>query len=253
MLENVSMDKVQILKDYAFSGCDSLETISMPAVTEIGGGAFKSDSLLKTVKMPKVQTISGDAFHSCTSLTGVKLPDSLTEIGSEAFCGCKSLTEITVPKKVAEIPFRTFTDCTALEKATVLNPDCTISDLENTMSSKDITTIFGYEGSTAQSYAEKYGYAFGVLSSEPASDPFPDIDGNNEITASDAQAILLVYVVIMLGDEPDFTAEQLAAADVDGNGEITALDAQYTLRYYLYNTILDDPATWDEILHPDGE
>lgn len=51
-----------------------------------------------------------------------------------------------------------FQNCTILESVTINNPNCSIYDSKYTIS--DTATIYGYENSTAQEYAEKYSRNF---------------------------------------------------------------------------------------------
>ena len=64
----------------------------------------------------------------------------VTGIGKSAFGGCSSLTEITI-----------------------LNPECVISAYSDTLGDPEKTTVYGYSGSTAEAYAEQFGYSFVVL------------------------------------------------------------------------------------------
>lgn len=89
---------------------------------------------------------------------------------------------------------------------------------------------------------EGEGYGLGIYAGEaPVSETFPDMDGDNEISANDAQVVLLAYAEMLSGNPSGLTPEQEAAADVNGDSEITALDAQYILAYYLQNTVLSNP------------
>lgn len=53
-----------------------------------------------------------------------------------------------------------------------------------------------------------------------------DVDGDGEVTPTDASYVLRVAALLNTFDE-----KEKAAADVDGDGEITALDGSYILRY----------------------
>lgn len=91
-----------------------------------------------------------------------------TEIGDKAFCDCKSLKSVTIPDLVTKICSGAFSCCDSLKSTTLLNPDCKIAYDPDTISNgydgfADVYyngVIRGYENSTAQAYAEKFGYKF---------------------------------------------------------------------------------------------
>lgn len=106
----------------------------------------------------------------CTNLTSVTIPDSVIEIYG-SFYGCSGLTELTISEGVTKIAGSAFSRCTGLKEITILNPDCEIYDSKNVISNgidKNHNpyfngTIYGYKDSTAQAYAEKYGYNFEAI------------------------------------------------------------------------------------------
>ena len=94
-------------------------------------------------------------FESCYVLTSVTIPDIVTSIGEGVFTECSSRTSIVTE-----------------------NPDCEIYDSSRTINNGYIDgdpnfngTIYGYEDSTAQAYAEKYGYTFESLGAAPEFTP----------------------------------------------------------------------------------
>lgn len=173
-------DSVTAIGVRAFTACASLTEINVPAsVATIGSGAFGScnnlaaitvdennknykdiDGVLFTkdgktiVQFPAgkadtaytvpdgVVTIAEDAFDSCAALTKVVLPDSVTAIMDSAFGYCSSLTEITIPASVIEINNYAFTRCS------------------------DDLTIYGYTGSTAETFAKENQIKFVALKDE---------------------------------------------------------------------------------------
>ncbi len=86
-------DGVEIIGDYAFSGCSYLTEIIIPeGVTEIGERAFNFCSELYSVQFPKsLVSIVEEAFLDCTKLININLPRSVTIIGNNAFENCENL------------------------------------------------------------------------------------------------------------------------------------------------------------------
>ena len=155
-------DSVTTIGDEAFSRCDSLTSVMIPdSVTTIGGCAFADCNSLTSVTIgDSVTTIGQWAFADCNSLTSVTIGDSVTTIGDYAFIFCYGLTSVTIPNSVTTIGDRAFESLTSV---TVLNANCSIYDDKDTLGVPGMTVIYGYSGSTAESYAEKYGYDFEPL------------------------------------------------------------------------------------------
>lgn len=84
-----------------------------------------------------VTNIRPYAYSDCYYLKKLALPDTVTTIGDSAFSGCVYLEEITIPDTVTSIGVDLFND--------------------------DELTIYGYEGSTAQSYAIDNNITFVAL------------------------------------------------------------------------------------------
>ena len=153
------------------SDCDKSATeVVIPAeidglpVTSIEGNAFYKCSALTSVVIPDSVTFIGcSAFSECSSLTSIIIPDSVEDIGMSAFSGCSSLTLVTISEGVTAIGGNAFEGCESLTSIKILNPKSLIYDASNQDYEKtigDTVTIYGYDNSTAQTYAENFGNEF---------------------------------------------------------------------------------------------
>ena len=174
-------DSVTIIYPDAFNSCSSLTSVTIGnSVTSIGYNAFYFCSSLTSVTIGNsVTSIRDYAFSYCQSLASITIPDSVTSIGSYAFYNCSSLTSITIPDSVTSIGSDAFYSCDSLEIVTIgsglknlysqafaycpklsdiyfYSKNCSISSNAITV----YATIHGYTGSTAETFAEKYGYEF---------------------------------------------------------------------------------------------
>ncbi|MDE6657951.1 MAG: leucine-rich repeat protein [Oscillospiraceae bacterium] len=250
-----------VIRNSSFALCKALETVTMgDGVAEIGENCFTQCSNLKTVQLsPTLKTLGAYAFRGC-ALEQVKIPDSVETIGEYAFSQCNltkvtlheglkiikadafysntSLTEITIPSTVEEIGSDTFQDNKNLESITFLGMNTVLYSLRL----PETTLIRGYEGSTAQAYAEKNGNSFEIISSnlepEPPTDTIEillgDVNDDKKINAEDASNILIAAALIGAGNDSGLTSEQIKSADVNHDDSVNASDASLVLAYAAY-------------------
>ena len=146
------------------------------------------DAKLTSVKLGKnVKTIGERAFQNCDTIKELELNDVLESVGNYAFASARYIeSELVFPETIKSIGKRAFDlngDCPS---ATILNPDCGMG--ENCISG---TLIVGYEGSTAQKYAEENGYPFRALEGTPRKAGDTNCDGKVEL----ADAILIMQAL----------------------------------------------------------
>ena len=130
-------------------------------------GPSKNLTIPSEIEDLAVTDIADSAFNSCKSLISVTIDEGPIRIGSHAFSGCTGLTNVTIPKSVTSLGVQAFYDCASLNAVTILNPDCRIPEMsfdngyDNVNKTRKYNgTIYGYEGSTAQAWAEKHGCIF---------------------------------------------------------------------------------------------
>ena len=251
-LKNIKIPSgVETISYGAFSCCSALESIRLPeSVLWIDHNAFDSCTSLVSINIPEAVTvIYRETFRECKSLVSVKLPSGIRQISELAFYGCSSLTHMTIPESVTSIGQSAFAYCSALEEINIRNAECAIFDDASTISGRYSRTgtstgdssgysyfydgiIRGYEDSTAQEYAEKYGYTFVPIYTGEFVSGDANLDG--ELSVADATFIMQT---LANPDECSFAGtneweKYLLCADVTGDGDgVTSADALSIQKY----------------------
>lgn len=250
-------DGVTIIADRAFCECSELVSITIPdSLTTIGDDAFVCCSKLTSINIPNgVTSIGADAFDECSGLTAIIIPDSVTNIGYAAFYRCSGLTSITIPDGVTTIGDWTFYECPALTSITL--PDSVTSISDKAIKDNSDVTIYGYEGSRAESYAKEKGIPFVAIEKSTTTTattistttttttttttvttpevPLGDPTGDGRVDSKDATFVLVEYALRSTdADVEPLPTEIEAAADVNRDGLVDARDASAILRYYSY-------------------
>ena len=195
-------NSVTSIGDYAFSWSDLASVVIPNSVTYIGNSAFKVTNL-KSVIIPNSVTIIGDeaftysyeledvvignsvksignsAFNRCIGLRNVVMGNSVTSIGYNAFGECESLRNVVMGNSVTSIGSNAFHDCTSLRSMTIPNSVKNIDGgtFANCYNLMNITIGYSVKsiGATAFNGCSSIS-KLTVLSPEPPSTSFPDID-----------------------------------------------------------------------------
>ena len=164
-------ESVTSIGSMAFYDCTSLASITIPdRVISIGSGAFQyCTTLTRAIIGNNVTSVGNYAFNYCTSLTNVTIGNSVTSIGEGAFINCSNLASITIPDSVTSIDRKAFYDCTSLTSIMIPNNVTSIGEKafgyyynsdNYSIEKTDGFTIYGYEGSEAERYANDNGFDF---------------------------------------------------------------------------------------------
>lgn len=214
---------VKTIGNNAFRMCESLESVTIEnGVKSIGEFAFTWSTNLTSAKIAgSVETIGSCAFEGCGSLTDVIIENGVKTIGWYAFKECNSLTDVTIPESVENIYGQAFYT-TALNKIVINSPDCYIDADWGTIYER--ATIYGYEGSTAQAWANEHGRTFCVIEKYIPSQIVRDEESGIEITYDanslngnvEIEVVKNLTAAQLLDNEYDRTAAWDITVKVDG-------------------------------------
>ena len=175
------------------------------SVTTIGEGAFS-------------QSFSESAFQ--VESATVKLGKGLETIGNIAFYGMPIDSDLTLSASVQSVGICAFQN--AHKSITVMNASCQL----NTGALGTPSQIYGYNNSTAQTYATEGNIPFTALDTRDALPGDVTLDGN--VTLSDA-----VFLQKYLGKRMEFNDVQLANGDCNNDGVVDDSDCRVLINFLL--------------------
>ncbi len=233
-------DSVTSIGSYAFSNCPNLTSVTVPqyvlssfysyldmntiknitiseGATSIPSFFFMGYSGLESIIIPdSVKEIGSYAFSLCESLKSFEIPDGVTKINYGLFFDCKNLESIVIPDSVTEIFELAFYGCSSLES--VIIPESVTFIGDDAFHNISGLTIYGYEGSYAESYALKNEIPFVAL--KESSVILGDANEDGVVNVKDATAIQK-----HLADLLTLSDVGIKCADVDSSGGINIKDA----------------------------
>lgn len=114
---DASENKIQVVGDFAFYGCEALSDWSMfDSLVSIGNGAFGDTGFTEVVLPETLKELSEMAFEECEKLDEFTFPACLNEIPEYFFLNAKApLTNLVIPNNYISIGANAFSGCTGLK------------------------------------------------------------------------------------------------------------------------------------------
>lgn len=185
----------QVIGQYAFADCTSLvKFTTSKSLKEIGDYAFSNDTKLKTVSFTAgLASIGEGSFLNCQSLVRVRIPSTVTEIGSVtaggkgAFQGCRGLIGVVINDGSGSatgktLGYNVFAGCTKLS-AVYIPASYTHIIWSISWGGLPRVTIWGQEGSAAQTFAGDHNIPFNVGQPDLSSLVVPLMDDDVIVTS----------------------------------------------------------------------
>ena len=189
-------------------------------------GAFKGCKALKQVTLPdQLVTMPKHTFDGCISLEEVQFGVNLKSIGSSAFEGCSSLQWLYPQDSLETIEANAFTNCRELTILYIPQKVTKIGD--NILKNSPKAVIYGFSGSTAETYAEKNNIPFREAGGEGWSVTGISLNRSRITVAGDSfsdSAILLRATVrpsSARNKRVSFTSSDEGVASVSEQGKVT--------------------------------
>ena len=155
-------ESIKTIGEYAFAGLGFDDIFLSSSIESIGRGAFSGCAALGWIELPSsIQTIEAELFDGCAALAEPTLPTTVKEIGAYAFRNCDALTRIIIPANVAKVGEGAFFGCDALMSVNFRSRSTEIYQSETTIPAGVL--LYGYCGSTAETYANKYERTYVAL------------------------------------------------------------------------------------------
>lgn len=118
----------------------------------------------KIIISGNIDEIGNSAFSSSYGLEIIEITANVQRIGRSAFSYCTHLTAIDIPISVEIIHDSAFYECSRLQQLIIRNPVAIIED--DILEYVPDVTIYGFEGSSAEMYAERNSIDFETLADE---------------------------------------------------------------------------------------
>ena len=187
--------------------------------------AFAECTNLEIVKLPESLTfLDAQTFLQCSKLNLINIPSKIKSIGDSAFQET-GFTEFDIPENIKSIDSRALGICSKLERVRVYSKDISYASGVFEYGSSNLV-LYGYEGSTTQTYAQQNRIKFETLSNseEP---PITTMGGiflnKNELSLkeNESETLTVSFLEISSSTKVIWSSSDDKVATVE-NGKVTA-------------------------------
>lgn len=240
IIENVVFDKSTFASDESGILGNVTSVVFADAETIPGNPAFQKFTALEEVTV----SASLRSIEPLTFFRGIKAVNLICNGNTYCIAGedievTDELISAVDTMQLESVGMYAFYDCPLLNSF-IIPEGAVLSDKSIGFNSSDdgsseyineSLVIYGWEGSSAQEYAEKHDAEFTAVTSAASSKGDVNVDGSIDI--DDASMALTIYARKAAGLSIDeYSEAQMSNADVDDDGAVTIDDAAAILVYY---------------------
>ena len=210
----------------AFSECNNLNGVYISSLATWCKASFE-------IEGSNPLSFAKNLYLNDDPVTDIVIPDGITKINDYAFYNCSTLNSVVIPESVTSIGYLAFY-CSSLKSVTI--PESVVSiggyayslDYGGTVFIDDAfyyrnLTIYGYENSFAQTYAQSKNISFVAIIPQING----DATGDGAVTIDDATEIQRYLAEFDFDD----TTRLQQCGDVTGDNKITISDVTAIQRY----------------------
>ena len=163
-VESVEFPNEEIEIKCSFRNCKAMADENGFVCVNVGGRRVVTDYVgskdMDTLIIPEGVTETAYGVFREVHAREVILPEGFIRLAGSSFADCRKLQKVTLPESLRSIEQMVFQNCGALKQLYIPEGVSTIGILDLNRTKDPSFTIYGKRGSTAHSYAEKYGTNF---------------------------------------------------------------------------------------------
>lgn len=177
-------------------------------------------------------------YPSAKADTEFTVPDTVEQISENAFANNTVLKTVYISENTKAIEPKAFYNCTHLDEVYFYNKDCEIYMSKDTINSSAV--INGYKDSTAEEYANTYGFAFNEIQESETTTSASETTSTTTTTTTSTTSETTTTSIITTSTTTtiswyDPSNYNTAPGDVNCDGVVNVLDATLLNKYIANN------------------
>ncbi|MBQ3566493.1 MAG: Ig-like domain-containing protein, partial [Oscillospiraceae bacterium] len=258
------IDGLPVKSIWGFENCTELAEITADEeVTCVDYSKFENTAWFKKQKEENTLVVLNNILLDASTYEGetLEIPDGIEIVAGGVFFQNETVKHVVIPESVKEVSWA-FAGCGSVESITVENPDCELYWLFSSWGVPEGLVMYGYEGSTAQTYAEENEITFAkigeaVVTTTVTTEPGETTETTVSSTVSEGTTTSTEAETTAASGETTVTttvtgeASEALCGDANNDGDVTVRDCATIARLLAEKRTNELPAWAD--YNGDGE